>query len=154
MKSTAAFAPFSNGVVERHNAILAEMTDKIKEDTNCSTEVALCWALQAKNSMSNVYGFSPMQLVLGYNPKIPGLDDEYINIGQIERKTSSEIVSQHLNALHEARKAFLETQQSARLARALKGRVFEAYEKQYFCGDRVYYRTGVNDTTWHGPSIV
>ena len=154
MKSTAAFSPHSNGVVERHNGILAEMTLKIKEETQCSSSTALCWALQAKNSMSNVYGFSPMQLVMGYNPKIPALDDNFINLGQLERKSSSEIVATNLNAMHQARKAFLEAQGSDRLTRALKGRVYQAYECQYFAGDKVYYRTGIRDTTWHGPGVV
>ena len=154
MKTTAAFAPYSNGVVERHNGILAEMTLKIKEDTSCSSSTALCWALQAKNSMSNVYGFSPMQLVMGYNPKIPALDDDHVNLAQLEKKTSSDIVARNLNAMHQARKAFLEAQGSDRLTRALKGRIYQAYERQYFAGDKVFYRTGIKDTTWHGPGVV
>lgn len=152
MKTTAAFSPYSNGVVERHNGILADMTQKIKEDTRCSTEIALCWALQAKNSMSNVYGFSPMQLVFGYNPKIPGLDEGNINLGQIGGVTSSKIVADNINAMYEARRAFLSAQASDRMTRALKGRVFKAYETNYFPGDKVYYRT--KGTTWFGPGIV
>lgn len=154
MNTTAAYAPFSNGIVERHNGILAEMTKKIKEDVDCSTSIALSWALQAKNSMSNVYGFSPMQLVFGYNPKVPGLDDREISLGQLERVSSSELVASNLNAMFQARQAFLEAQNSDRLARALKSRVYQAYERRYFTGDKVYYRTGVNDKTWKGPGVV
>ena len=147
MKTTAAFAPFSNGIVERHNGILAEMTKKIKEDVGCSTSIALCWALQAKNSMSNVVGFSPMQLVFGYNPKLPGLDDHFIPLGQLEGISTSKLVAKNVNAMYQARKAFLEAQNSDRLKRALKSRVYQAYERKYFTGDKVYYRTGIIDKT-------
>jgi hypothetical protein len=74
MKTTAAFAPWSNGVVERHNGLLAEMIEKIQSEKGCSTQVILCWALNAKNSMSNVHRFSPQQLVFEYNTYCPGLD--------------------------------------------------------------------------------
>ena len=152
MNTTAGYSPFSNGIVERHNGILANMLGKIKDDVGCTTKVALCWAVQAKNSMSNVHGFSPMQLVLGFNPRIPGLTDGEINLGQIEGQTSSEIVANNLNAMHEARKAFLEAQSSDRLKRALKGRVYQSSDTHYFSGDEVYYRT--KDTTWRGPGVV
>ena len=152
MKTTAAFAPWSNGIVERHNALLAEMIEKIKEDTGCSSEIAICWATNAKNSMSNVHGFSPQQLVLGYNTYCPGLDDEHISLSQIENVTPSKIIADNLNAMYEARSAFLKAQNSERLKRALKGRVYKAYETKYFIGDSVYYKTG--DKHWKGPGTV
>ena len=152
MKTTAAFAPWSNGMVERHNAFLAEMIEKIKEDTGCSSEIAICWATNAKNSMSNVHGFSPQQLVLGYNTYCPGLDDEHISLSQIENVTPSKIIADNLNAMYEARSAFLRAHNSERLKRALKGRVYKAYETKYFIGDSVYYKTG--DKHWKGPGTV
>jgi len=154
MKSTAAFAPYSNGVVERHNGLLAEMVYKIVEDVGCSVKIALCWAVNAKNSMSNVYGFSPQQLVLGYNTYCPGLDDGHISISQLEGVTNGQLVADHLNAMYQAREAFIAAQNSDRLKRALKGRVYQANEMKYFAGDKVYYRTGINDKTWKGPGIV
>ena len=152
MMTTAAFAPWSNGMVERHNGLLAEMIEKIKKDTGCSSEIAICWATNAKNSMANVHGFSPQQLVLGYNTYCPGLDDKHISVSQIENVTSSKIVADNLNAMYEARSAFLTAQNSERLKRALKGRVYKAYETKYFIGDSVYYKTG--DKHWKGPGTV
>ena len=61
--TTAAYAPWSNGVCERHNMTLTEMIKKIKEENRCDYEVALSWALMAKNMLSNVHGFSAYQLV-------------------------------------------------------------------------------------------
>ena len=65
LHTTAAESPWTNGVVERNNQTLSNMMDKITEDLQCSTDLALLWALSAKNSLQNVAGFSPFQLVLG-----------------------------------------------------------------------------------------
>ena len=69
---TAAYSPWSNGLMERHNATLAEMLHRVLTDQKTSIENALAWSLQAKNSLANVNGFSPSQLASGYNPKMPG----------------------------------------------------------------------------------
>ena len=150
--TTAAFSPFSNGVVERHNGLLAEMVYKIKEDTNCSTEIALCWAVNAKNNLCNAYGFSPQQLVLGYNSAPPGLDDKTVKLGQLDNETCSKMVADNINALHESRQAFLMAQNSDRLKRAIKDKVYSSYETRYFPGDKVYYKT--TGKSWRGPGIV
>ena len=55
--TTAAEAPWSNGLVERHNGIIGDAVSKVMEDTNCSVEIALCWAINAKNSLQNIHGF-------------------------------------------------------------------------------------------------
>ena len=41
------------------------------EDAGCDLELVLSWAVAAKNSLKNVNGFSPNQLVLGENPNFP-----------------------------------------------------------------------------------
>lgn len=151
INTTAAFSPWSNGVVERHNGLLAEMIYKIKEDVNCNSTIALCWAVNAKNNMTSVYGFSPQQLVFGTNSPLPGLDAEKVKLSQLNNSTASKIVADNINAMFGAREAFLKAQNSDRLKRALRDRVVTAYQKQYYAGDKVYYRT--NDTTWK-PGIV
>ena len=70
--TTAAYSPWSDGLVERHNATLAEMLHRVLADQKTSIEKALAWSLQAKNSLTEVNGFSPSQLALGFNPKMPG----------------------------------------------------------------------------------
>ena len=44
-KPTAAESPFSNGICERHNALIGEMTEKVLEDVGCSFDIALMWAI-------------------------------------------------------------------------------------------------------------
>ena len=46
--STAAESPWSNGITERHNALVGQMTVKVMEEVNCSIEVAVAWSVAAK----------------------------------------------------------------------------------------------------------
>ena len=71
--TTAAESPWSNGLVERHNATLGETLHKVLAEEKVDFETALAWSLHAKNSLSNVHGFSPFQLTFGYNPQLPGV---------------------------------------------------------------------------------
>ena len=73
IKKTAAESPFSNGLMERHNAILDEMLLKTCEESGSSFEIALQWVINTKNSQSNVHGFSPYQLVFDMNPRLPNV---------------------------------------------------------------------------------
>ena len=70
---TAAESPWSNGVCERLNGILGDSVRKIVADNNCSVDVALAWAVSARNSLSNNSGFSPSQLVFGRNSNLPNV---------------------------------------------------------------------------------
>ena len=47
------------------------MVNKILEDQQIDLDIALSWCLNAKNSLSNVHGFSPFQLIFGQNLKLP-----------------------------------------------------------------------------------
>ena len=59
---TAGESPWSNGMVERHNAVLEECLAKVIQDAKCDPESALAWSVSAKNSLMNQDGFSPDQL--------------------------------------------------------------------------------------------
>ena len=73
MKTTGADSPWSNRVVEKHNEITGNMMEKVSSGFGCSLEVALTWCLRAKNVLLNSYGYSPNQLVFGYNPNFPSV---------------------------------------------------------------------------------
>ena len=51
--TTVGESPFSNGTVERHNKVLAEAMQKTLDDVKCELEIALAWALSAKNALQN-----------------------------------------------------------------------------------------------------
>ena len=59
--TTPAESPWLNGVCERHNKILTDIALKIKEDITCTWERALAWAVNAKNCLMNINGYSPHQ---------------------------------------------------------------------------------------------
>ena len=49
----AAKSLFGNGTVECHNLIVAEAMEKMLEDEKCEQEIALAWAVCAKNALQN-----------------------------------------------------------------------------------------------------
>lgn len=150
-KDTAAESPFSNGICERHNALLCHMTEKIIEDTQCNLTTALMWAVHAKNSLVNVFGFSPYQLVLGKNPNIPGNSTN--RPPALSSTTSSQMVADHLNCLHLSRQAFIQAESSDRVKRALKGKIYSGTYQKFCIGDIVYYKRK-GSKGWHGPGKV
>ena len=152
IKTTAAESPWSNGLVERHNQTLANMVNKVLDDTNCGLEIALAWSVNAKNSLHNVHGFSPYQLALGYNPKLPStLNNELPSMNT--NVQSSKILRDNLNALHSARKAFIESENSERIKRALNHNIRSSGDTKYMTGDVVFYKR--NDSQlWKGPGTV
>ena len=111
-------AAWSNGVCERHNAVIGDMVTRIVAETKCPLEIALAWAVNAKNSLHNVYGYSPNQLVFGRNPNLPSVIND--KPPALEGTTSSEVVAKNLN---EARKAFIENEASEKLRRALRHKI-------------------------------
>ena len=74
------------------------------EDKNVSIEKAWQWVINLKNSLTNVHGFSPYQLVFSFNRKLPNI---FMNRPPaIEEPTISKLVADNVNAMHSARKAF------------------------------------------------
>ena len=76
---------------------------KIIADTDCSLEIALAWAVNAKNSLHSVYGYSPNQLVFGCNPNFLSCLNDIRPA--LEGTTLSEVVATNFNALHAAHEA-------------------------------------------------
>ena len=63
IKSTAAEAPWSNGIVERHNTVLGKMIKKLKLDNN-NTYSIVPWAIKAKNGLQSCYALAQTNLYL------------------------------------------------------------------------------------------
>ena len=151
IKTTAAESPWSNGLVERHNGIIGENVTKIMRDVDCELRVALAWAVSAKNALHNVHGFSPNQLVFGKNPNFPSVLTD--KLPALEGKTASEVVRDNLNAMHAARKAFVASEASEKIRRALRHNVGSSVDTKYFTRDSVYYKRK-DDPKWKGPGTV
>ena len=71
--TTAVESPFSNGTVEGHNLIIAEAMEKTLEYEKCETEIALAWAISAKNGLQNHLEHSSNELVFGFNINTPSV---------------------------------------------------------------------------------
>ena len=150
-RTTSAESPFSNGLVEKQNDILGEAVSKILEEVNCSIEVALCWAVNAKNSLHNIYGFSPYQLVFGRNPNLPtALQDK---LPALEGMTESQLVAKHLNSMHKAREEFIKLETSEKLRRALRAKTRTHNNIKYLPGEEVFFKRE-DERRWKGPGRV
>ena len=67
---TAVDSQFSNGTVKRHNLIVNEAVEKMLEEKS-EPEIAVAWAVSAKNAFQNHSGQSPNELVFGFSINIP-----------------------------------------------------------------------------------
>ena len=116
--TTVAESLWSNGLVECHNAVLGLTVSKTMEDAHCDLNIALAWAVSAKNALKNVHGFSPDQLVFSRNPNFPNVFDSQLSA--LEGQTTSEIVANNLNAMHAAQQQSIKSECSEKIARALR----------------------------------
>ncbi len=70
----------------------------------------------------------------------------------LEGTTTSEVLAKHLNSLHAARRAFIQSETSERIRRALRSKM-RASEQVFEHGDRVYYKREAHEK-WLGPGKV
>ena len=149
--TTAAEAPWSNGLVEKHNHLIGDAVYKITEDVKCSIEIALCWAVNAKNSLQNINGFSPYQLVFGRNPNLPSV--LFDKLPALEGVSESQLIADQLNALHKARLETIQMEASEKLRRALRAKVRTHNDIRYIQGEEVFYKQD-DCKRWKGPGKV
>ena len=150
LHSSPAESPWCNGVVERHNGILANMIMSTMKESRVSLEIACSWAASAKNSLTNQSGFSPHQLVFGKNPQMPTWLDR--NSYQ-ESMCEEEIIEENMIARQAARDSFIKLENDGRISRVLKHRGHVQDTSNYVAGDSVYYKREDN-RSWFGIAQV
>jgi hypothetical protein len=149
--TTGAEAPWQNGCNERNHAVVDSMLHGvIKDHPDMPLSTALAWACTAKNTLTNVYGYSPYQLVLGKNPRLPNILEDPPPAWEV--KSMSKKLTEHLTALHATRKEFIKTESCEKLKKALKHRI-RISDTVYQHGDTVYYKREHEDR-WKGPASV
>ena len=150
--ATAAESPWSNGLVEIHNAVLGMTVSEGMKDVNCQLEVAVAWSVSAKNCLKNVYGFSSNQLAFGRNPNYS--NNNFDNqLPALEGKTSSQTVAENLHAMHSARKEFIKNELREKLKTAMQHNIRTSQDTKYYSDDLVYYKQKYNNY-WKGPGTV
>lgn len=163
---TAAFAPWQNGIAERHGQTWKSMFYKTMKgfspQTHDDFEEIMDQVTLAKNTMLNRSGFSPYQRVYGKQPRIPGMIYDHgpnvvVNSGYLAGDPS---YVKSVQIRHEARKAFCEADHEDRVRKAIEHRSrpergpFYAGCKVFVwrpgglkpSGDRAFY--------WRGPGTV
>ena len=154
-KATAAESSFSNGINERHHAIIKNILNKIRSDHNDTpVDIILSYAVFAKNCLVDNLGFSPHQRVFGRSPNLPTIMSN--NPCSTNTDIKSDIVSKHMNLLNETRKAYMSAESSDRIKRALNSRIYVS-DAPFYYGERVYYWKDSVDKKlhgWKGPGTV
>ena len=114
-------------------------------------ETALQYAVSIRNCSMYVHGFTPAQLAICQNPRLPsGLSD---GLPALEGEITSSVIAEHLNTIASARKAFTSAQTSAKLKRALRKFIRSYSDAIYNHGDNVFYKLP-DQRRWQGPAAV
>ena len=127
--TTGVEAPWSNGIVERHHDLISRNVTKFLEETNCSIKTALAWAINAKNTLSNIEGHSPYQMLFGFNPSIPSLCNPYERPAVLEDETPSQKVVANIKAIYSACKNQMAIDAEAKVRRALRSKTRDVYSE-------------------------
>ena len=152
LTTTASYSPHQNGLNERNHMVVDMMiTRMMYSDKNLLPEMALLWALNAKNSLENCYGFSPFQLHIGRNPVLSSTTRD--GPPSYETVTKSKSFASHLNAMHSAREEFIKAESSTSLKKALKCKVHPKGD-DIIEGDWIFYKKNdgkSKSVVWNGP---
>ena len=150
-ETTAAEAPWMNGLCEKNHALVDNILQQVMRDyPDLSLNTALAWALSAKNSLSNVYGYSSYQLVFGKNPRLPCVINDPPPSWEI--LPQSKALVKNLKALHATREAFIKAEKSEKLKIALKTKI-RTVDRIYNQGEYAFYKRE-NDKEYRGPAKV
>ena len=122
-------------------------------DFKCEPQIALAWAISAKNALQNHGRFSPNKLVFGH--------DFYINtpciltdkLPALESTTLSGIIERNMEAMHKARQNFVQAESSEKIQRALRHKVRSYADVKYSDGDKVFYQRK-HFEWWKEPGVV
>ena len=121
------------------------------ENPGMDPEVALAWAVTAKNSYPMHGGFSSFQLVFGKQPNLPNILQD--KLPALEGVTTSQSVAAHITAMYAGRKTFTEAMYDSKVRKALRHKV-RAVERRYVNGEQVFYRRDSQRKEWMGPATV
>ena len=148
--TTPSYSPWSSGLCKHHNQFLTNMSGKICDDVKCDYDVALAWAVSAKNALINHNGFRPAQLVFGKASNLPSTINDHLPA--LESAIQSVDLAHHISAIHAARKAFIASEASEKIKSALKKNI-RNYQRFYELRDEVYYKRD-SSSQWKGPAKV
>ena len=135
---TGSQSPWQNGLCECNHAVVDQGLEKILEEKKgIKLDIALAYAVNAKNCLQMWNGFSSYQLVFGCNPNLPNVMCD--NPPTLCGKTSSSTFADHINTIHSARQAYISVECSERVRRVTRHKI-RCSSKIFVMGDKVYYK--------------
>ena len=117
LKTTAAKPAWYNGVVKTQSFVIEDTLDKILADTSINYDTEEARAINAKNSLQNINGYSSYRVVIDGNPQVPSALSDDLPV--LSSKSTYQIIKDNLQALYRAREKFLACESSVRIQRAL-----------------------------------
>ena len=114
------------------------MLDKILEESNCDIDLEVIWPVNAKNSLTNINGFSPYQLPTGINSKL-----SFNNNAKVPALTSTpinKVICKNLQAIQKAREAFTVTENYEKLRGAHSRNIRTSGVIEYLSEESVYFK--------------
>ena len=72
--TTAAYSPISNGICERHSAVITDTLNRVTEEfPELDLDTRLAYVCMSINNLYNNNGFTPSQVMFGRNPSLPSV---------------------------------------------------------------------------------
>ena len=140
-----------NNLCKQNHQTIAQSVDDIMRLGECSLNIAVIWAVNDKNSAKSVNGFSPAQLIFGFNPLLPCI--KATKPFSPYHGFNKDTIMIHLESLISARKLFVKGELSGLYRRKLNYKCPNYENVRFFQGDEVLYRPDHNNH-WLGPAIV
>ena len=151
---TAAHSHESLGLCERIGGVIRSTIIRMRRDhPQLPLQALLDDATSAYNCLSNVGGFSPMQLVFGGNPPVPSVLTDHLSANS-KAIQSNQPYRDRVLTLHSARQAYTLSENDECLRRALLMKQTSSGSLDFSVGDRVFYfdkDTVGHMSGWHGP---
>ena len=148
LKLTSTESTWNNSFVKRHNLILGDMLDRILEESTNNIDIAVVWAINAKNSLTC---FSPYQLPIFQNPILPFAATS--KPPPLTHTPTSKILEENLCYLHKSRQAFIKSENSEWIKRALSRNIQTYSNTHFLTEDSVYFKRG-HEKLWQGSGKV
>ena len=151
IKFTPAFSPWSNGVNERNHYNCDVIVKKIMdEDKKIGLGEAVDMASWTHNTNVNIFGFHPLQLMIGKSVMIPGLTMGNMAMDSVY---DDEMIRNIMEWHYMMMKEFRELEFSQKLRKASITRMKGYEDVQITTGDLVFYQYD-DKKAWPGPEKV
>lgn len=158
VSTTAAQAAWSNGVCERHNAVVKRMVEALRGDHPDATfQDLLSHATFAKNNLTVHGTATPYQLVTGTLPRLPSVLTDGLPAMHNIRVKDDDHLRATIDMLSSARAALARAEADQSLRRALNSPPSRNHNTLWPLGTQVdYWAEGLNPDKcgWRGPATV